>query len=143
MYVGIFLVILVGFNCVRWEWKLFSISIYLFWLELKSFFGVSLLFGLVIFVVILFIGFGVMIEWVVIFNVVVCFLLIVGMFCLSLMVFIIGIMSLIFYFCYYFDVSLVLFMNEVFMYDLIFIDNFMIFMIFLFVVLLFVEVFLI
>ncbi|NHW78489.1 serine protease, partial [Escherichia coli] len=71
------------------------------------------------------IGFGVMIEWVAIFNVVACFLLIVGMFRLSSTAFTIGITSLIFYFCYYFDVSLAPFTNEVFTYDSIFIDNFM------------------
>lgn len=75
LYVGILLAILAGFNRVRWERKSFSISIYSPWLELKSFFGVSLLFGLAISVVTSLIGFGVMIEWVAIFNVVACFLL--------------------------------------------------------------------
>ncbi|ECU4704572.1 serine protease [Listeria monocytogenes] len=145
LYVGILLAILAGFNRVRWERKSFSISIYSPWLELKSFFGVSLLFGLAISVVTSLIGFGVMIEWVAIFNVVAvaCFLLIVGMFRLSSTAFTIGITSLIFYFCYYFDVSLAPFTNEAFTYDSIFIDNFMISMTFLLAVLLFVEAFLI
>ncbi|MCH2743544.1 serine protease, partial [Listeria monocytogenes] len=77
------------------------ISIYSPWLELKNFFGVSLLFGLDISVITSLIGFGVMIEWVAIFNVVACFLLIVGMFRWSATAFTIGITSLIFYFCYY------------------------------------------
>lgn len=143
LYVGILLAILFGFNRVKWERKSFSISIYSPWLELKNFFGVSLLFGLAISVITSLIGFGVMIEWVAIFNVVACFLLIVGMFRLSSTAFTIGITSLIFYFCYYFDVSLAPFTNEVFTYDSIFIDNFMISMTFLLAVLLFVEAFLI
>lgn len=56
----------------------------------------SLLFGLAISVITSLIGFGVMIEWVAIFNVVACFLLIVGMFRLSSTAFTIGITSLIF-----------------------------------------------
>ncbi|EAK9400543.1 serine protease [Listeria monocytogenes] len=143
LYVGILLAILAGFNRVKWERKSFSISIYSPWLELKNFFGVSLLFGLAISVITSLIGFGVMIEWVAIFNVVACFLLIVGMFRLSSTAFTIGITSLIFYFCYYFDVSLAPFTNEVFTYDSVFIDNFMISMTFLLAVLLFVEAFLI
>ncbi|MCH2726248.1 serine protease, partial [Listeria monocytogenes] len=76
------------------------------WLELKNFFGVSLLFGFAISVSTSLIGFGGMIEWVAIFNVVACFLLIVGMVRLSSTAFTIGITRLIFYFCYYFDGSL-------------------------------------
>ncbi|HCJ4853225.1 TPA: serine protease, partial [Listeria innocua] len=78
LYVGIILVIIAGFNRVKWERKSFSISIYSPWLELKNFFGVSLLFGLVLSIITTLIGFSVMIEWIAIFNAVACFLLIVG-----------------------------------------------------------------
>ncbi|EHF3611518.1 serine protease [Listeria innocua] len=143
LYVGIILVIIAGFNRVKWERKSFSISIYSPWLELKNFFGVSLLFGLVLSIITTLIGFSVMIEWIAIFNAVACFLLIVGMFRLSSTAFTIGITSLIFYFCYYFDVNLSPFTNLAFTYDVIFIDNFMISMTFLLAILLFVEAFLI
>ncbi|EAD5687845.1 TPA: serine protease [Listeria innocua] len=143
LYVGIILVIIAGFNRVKWERKSFSISIYSPWLELKNFFGVSLLFGLVLSIITTLIGFSVMIEWIAIFNAVACFLLIVGMFRLSSTAFTIGITSLIFYFCYYFDVNLSPFTNLEFTYDAIFIDNFMISMTFLLAILLFVEAFLI
>ncbi|HBM3483363.1 TPA: serine protease [Listeria innocua] len=143
LYVGIILVIIAGFNRVKWERKSFSISIYSPWLELKNFFGVSLLFGLVLSIITTLIGFSVMIEWIAIFNAVACFLLIVGMFRLSSTAFTIGITSLIFYFCYYFDVNLSPFTNLAFTYDAIFIDNFMISMTFLLAILLFVEAFLI
>ncbi|MBC6149768.1 serine protease [Listeria innocua] len=143
LYVGIILVIIAGFNRVKWERKSFSISIYSPWLELKNFFGVSLLFGLVLSIVTTLIGFSVTIEWIAIFNAVACFLLIVGMFRLSSTAFTIGITSLIFYFCYYFDVNLSPFTNLAFTYDAIFIDNFMISMTFLLAILLFVEAFLI
>ncbi|EHF3643750.1 serine protease [Listeria innocua] len=143
LYVGIILVIIAGFNRVKWERKSFSISIYSPWLELKNFFGVSLLFGLALSIVTTLIGFSVTIEWIAIFNAVACFLLIVGMFRLSSTAFTIGITSLIFYFCYYFDVNLSLFTNLEFTYDAIFIDNFMISMTFLLAILLFVEAFLI
>ncbi|WP_211088619.1 S1C family serine protease [Listeria innocua] len=143
LYVGIILVIIAGFNRVKWERKSFSISIYSPWLELKNFFGVSLLFGLALSIVTTLIGFSVTIEWIAIFNAVACFLLIVGMFRLSSTAFTIGITSLIFYFCYYFDVNLSPFTNLEFTYDAIFIDNFMISMTFLLAILLFVEAFLI
>ncbi|MBC6118633.1 serine protease [Listeria innocua] len=143
LYVGIILVIIAGFNRVKWERKSFSISIYSPWLELKNFFGVSLLFGLVLSIITTLIGFSVTIEWIAIFNAVACFLLIVGMFRLSSTAFTIGITSLIFYFCYYFDVNLSPFTNLAFTYDAIFIDNFMISMTFLLAILLFVEAFLI
>ncbi|MBC1925385.1 S1C family serine protease [Listeria innocua] len=143
LYVGIILVIIAGFNRVKWERKSFSISIYSPWLELKNFFGVSLLFGLVLSIITTLIGFSVMIEWIAIFNAVACFLLIVGMFRLGSTAFTIGITSLIFYFCYYFDVNLSPFTNLEFTYDAIFIDNFMISMTFLLAILLFVEAFLI
>ncbi|MBC2126303.1 S1C family serine protease [Listeria innocua] len=143
LYVGIILVIIAGFNRVKWERKSFSISIYSPWLELKNFFGVSLLFGLVLSIITTLIGFSVTIEWIAIFNAVACFLLIVGMFRLSSTAFTIGITSLIFYFCYYFDVNLSPFTNLEFTYDAIFIDNFMISMTFLLAILLFVEAFLI
>ncbi|EOL9682586.1 serine protease [Listeria innocua] len=143
LYVGIILVIIAGFNRVKWERKSFSISIYSPWLELKNFFGVSLLFGLVLSIITTLIGFSVMIEWIAIFNAVACFLLIVGMFRLSSTAFTIGITSLIFYFCYYFDVNLSPFTNLAFTYDVIFIDNFMISITFLLAILLFVEAFLI
>ncbi|MBC6138528.1 serine protease [Listeria innocua] len=143
LYVGIILVIIAGFNRLKWERKSFSISIYSPWLELKNFFGVSLLFGLVLSIVTTLIGFSVTIEWIAIFNAVACFLLIVGMFRLSSTAFTIGITSLIFYFCYYFDVNLSPFTNLAFTYDAIFIDNFMISMTFLLAILLFVEAFLI
>ncbi|MBF2427079.1 S1C family serine protease [Listeria innocua] len=143
LYVGIILVIIAGFNRVKWERKSFSISIYSPWLELKNFFGVSLLFDLVLSIITTLIGFSVMIEWIAIFNAVACFLLIVGMFRLSSTAFTIGITSLIFYFCYYFDVNLSPFTNLEFTYDAIFIDNFMISMTFLLAILLFVEAFLI
>ncbi|EAF5658639.1 S1C family serine protease [Listeria innocua] len=143
LYVGIILVIIAGFNRLKWERKSFSISIYSPWLELKNFFGVSLLFGLVLSIITTLIGFSVTIEWIAIFNAVACFLLIVGMFRLSSTAFTIGITSLIFYFCYYFDVNLSPFTNLAFTYDAIFIDNFMISMTFLLAILLFVEAFLI
>ncbi|MBC2146022.1 serine protease [Listeria innocua] len=143
LYVGIILVIIAGFNRVKWERKSFSISIYSPWLELKNFFGVSLLFGLMLSIITTLIGFSVTIEWIAIFNAVACFLLIVGMFRLSSTAFTIGITSLIFYFCYYFDVNLSPFTNLEFTYDAIFIDNFMISMTFLLAILLFVEAFLI
>ncbi|MBF2364049.1 serine protease [Listeria marthii] len=143
LYVGILLVIMAGFNRVKWERKSFSISIYSPWLELKNFFGLSLLFGLAISIVTALIGFGVMLEWVAIFNAVACFLLIIGMFRLSSTAFTIGITSLVFYFCYYFDVNLAPFNNAAFTYDSIFIDNFMVSMTFLLAILLFIEAFLI
>ncbi|MDT0004375.1 S1C family serine protease [Listeria cossartiae subsp. cayugensis] len=143
LYVGILLVIMAGFNRVKWERKSFSISIYSPWLELKNFFGLSLLFGLAISVVTALIGFGVMIEWVAIFNAVACFLLIAGMFRLSSTAFTIGITSLIFYFCYYFDIDLAPFKNAALTYDALYIDNFMVSMTFLLAILLFIEAFLI
>lgn len=143
LYVGILLVIMAGFNRVKWERKSFSISIYSPWLELKNFFGLSLLFGLTISVVTALIGFGVMIEWVAIFNAVACFLLIAGMFRLSSTAFTIGITSLIFYFCYYFDIDLAPFKNAALTYDALYIDNFMVSMTFLLAILLFIEAFLI
>ncbi|MBC2250824.1 serine protease [Listeria sp. FSL L7-0123] len=143
LYVGILLVIMAGFNRVKWERKSFSISIYSPWLELKNFFGLSLLFGLAISVVTALIGFGVMIEWVAIFNAVACFLLIAGMFRLSSTAFTIGITSLIFYFCYYFDIDLAPFKNVALTYDALYIDNFMVSMTFLLAILLFIEAFLI
>ncbi|MBC1656768.1 serine protease [Listeria welshimeri] len=142
-YVGIILVIIAGFNRVKWERKSFSIRVYSPWLELKNFFGIGLLFGLGISVVTAMIGFSVTLEWVAIFNTIACFLLIVGMFRLSSTAFTIGLTSLTFYFCYYFDINLAPFTNVTFNYDAIFIDNFMISMTFLLSLLLFVEAFLI
>lgn len=143
LYVGIILVIIAGFNRVKWERKSFSVRVYSPWLELKNFFGIGLLFGLCFSIVSVVIGFSVTIEWIAIFNTIICFLLLVGMFRFSSTAFTIGITSLTFYFCYYFDINLSPFMNEAFGYDAVFIDNFMISMTFLLSILLFVEAFLI
>ncbi|MBC1774941.1 S1C family serine protease [Listeria seeligeri] len=143
LYVGIILVIIAGFNRVKWERKSFSIRVYSPWLELKNFFGIGLLFGLCLSIVSVVIGFSVTIEWIAIFNTIICFLMLIGMFRFSSTAFTIGITSLTFYFCYYFDINLSPFMNEAFDYDAVFIDNFMISMTFLLSILLFVEAFLI
>ncbi|MBC1424784.1 S1C family serine protease [Listeria seeligeri] len=143
LYVGIILVIIAGFNRVKWERKSFSIRVYSPWLELKNFFGIGLLFGLCLSIVSVVIGFSVTIEWIAIFNTIICFLMLIGMFRFSSTAFTIGITSLTFYFCYYFDINLSPFMNEAFGYDAVFIDNFMISMTFLLSILLFVEAFLI
>ncbi|MBC2017572.1 S1C family serine protease [Listeria seeligeri] len=143
LYVGIILVIIAGFNRVKWERKSFSVRVYSPWLELKNFFGIGLLFGLCLSIVSVVIGFSVTIEWIAIFNTIICFLMLIGMFRFSSTAFTIGITSLTFYFCYYFDINLSPFMNEAFGYDAVFIDNFMISMTFLLSILLFVEAFLI
>ncbi|MBC1814395.1 serine protease, partial [Listeria booriae] len=106
LYVGIILVIIAGFNRVKWERKSFSIRVYSPWLELKNFFGIGLLFGLCLSIVSVVIGFSVTIEWIAIFNTIICFLMLIGMFRFSSTAFTIGITSLTFYYCYYFDINL-------------------------------------
>lgn len=104
-YLSILLVIVAGFNRVKWERKSFSVRIYSPFLELKNFFTLGLGIAIILSIILFFVGFSVMKTWIVIFNVVTVLALILAMFRLSSTAITIGISSLVFYFCYYFDIQ--------------------------------------
>ncbi|WP_167629785.1 serine protease [Listeria valentina] len=142
-YLSILLAVLAGFNRVKWERRSFSVRIYSPFLELKNFFTLGIGIAIVLSIVSFFIGFGVMQVWIVIFNIVTVLVLIVAMFRLSSTAITIGISSLVFYFCYYYDIKFGPLQDTLLSYDALYIDNFMIAMTFLLAILLFVEAWLI
>ncbi|WP_099222627.1 serine protease [Listeria costaricensis] len=142
-YIAMILVVAAGFNRVKWERKSFSVRIYSPWMELKNFFRLSFWIAITISIATFFAGFSVTIEWLIIFNIVTILLLLVSMFRLSSTAFTIGISSLIFYICYYYDIDLTPFTDANFPYGDLYIDNFMIAMTFVLAALLLVEGYLI
>lgn len=142
-YLAILFVIFAGYNRVKWERKSFSVRIYSPFMELKNFFTLGLLVAFFISVILFFAGFSVMMTWIVIFNVVTILALLTSMFRLTSTAITIGISSLVFYFCYYFDIQFGPLQDKYLFYDDLLVDNFMTAMTFLLAVLLFVEAYLI
>ncbi|AQY50052.1 Cell division topological determinant MinJ [Listeria weihenstephanensis FSL R9-0317] len=142
-YVSILIVIIAGFSRIKAERKSFHVGIYSPWQELKGFFGLGIIFGLVISVVMFFIGFTLTIGWIAIFNVVLIVLLLIGLFRMTSTAYTIGIASLVYYAAYYFDWQLAPFEDKMLPISNLYIDNFMIAIVFVLALLLAVEAFLI
>ncbi len=142
-YLAILFVILAGFNRIKWERKSFSVRIYSPWLELKNFFTLGVFVALLISILLFFSGFSVMISWLVIFNAITILALLTSMFRLSSAAITIGISSLVFYYCYYFDIQFGPLQDKYLLYDNLNVDNFMVAMTFLLAIALFVEAYLI
>ncbi|MBC1433871.1 PDZ domain-containing protein [Paenilisteria rocourtiae] len=143
LYVSILITILAGFSRTKWERKSFRVRIHSPWQELKGFFGLGIIFGLAISIVMGFVGFSLTIGWIAIFNVVLIVLLLIGLFRMASTAYTIGITSLVFYAVYYFDWSLAPFENRMLPIRDLYIDNFMIALVFVLALLLAVEAFLI
>ncbi|WP_163654983.1 serine protease [Listeria sp. PSOL-1] len=143
LYLSIILLIIVGFRRVKRERKSFSTRIYSPWLELRTFFSSSLIFGGLLSVITFFTGFSITVHWLVVFNVITMLVLIGSMFRLVSVAVTIGMSSLFFYICYYHDVKLVPFMKLNFNYKDLYVDNFMVAMTFFLALLLLFEGYLI
>ncbi|EUJ52219.1 hypothetical protein PROCOU_00860 [Listeria rocourtiae FSL F6-920] len=96
LYVSILITILAGFSRTKWERKSFRVRIHSPWQELKGFFGLGIIFGLAISIVMGFVGFSLTIGWIAIFNVVLIVLLLIGLFRMASTAYTIGITSLVF-----------------------------------------------
>ncbi|MBC6309101.1 serine protease [Listeria sp. FSL L7-1582] len=143
LYVSILIAIIAGFNRIKWERKSFHVRIHSPWQELKGFFGLGIVFGVALSIIMVFVGFTLTIGWIVIFNVVLIVLLLVGLFRMASTAYTIGIASLVYYAAYYFDWQLAPFEDWMLPIRDLYIDNFMIVIVFVLALLLAVEAFLI
>ncbi|MBC6315816.1 PDZ domain-containing protein [Listeria grandensis] len=142
-YVSVLIVIIAGFNRIKWERKSFHTRVHSPWQELKGFFGLGIMFGALVSIVLIFTGFTLTIGWIAIFNVVLIVLLLVGLFRMTSTAYTIGIASLVYYAAYYFDWQLAPFEDTMLPIKDLYIDNFMIAIVFILALLIAVEAFLI